>query len=241
MKETIAMTSPPPEDDPAAIEATAEVVIDETPHPREGVTAGYDPAADRWHVEIHRPGREVEIIGIAAPLLADEETARSLAEQTAEHRRLPHIEDNRGLYPAETVLQQVRAAVGLPGEDDSTLVNEIAGLRAAEAAAVDAGWTRVTAPAKVVDETPSHIQYDAAGIPVTSLTDGNVMIRFDQSTLPDLALIASPGCAIVVFPPEHARTMGAAMVAAAKTAEDLSQLADARTAGQVTDIPPTGA
>lgn len=209
--------------------------------PREGVTAGYDPETDRWHVEVHQPGMETETIGISFPLEANQETARQLAEQIAGNRKLPHIEDNRGLSPASDVLAQIRHTAWMAGEDDPALVAEIAALRDAQAAAVDAGWTRVTNPATVVSATSSLVQYDAAGIPVYSLPGINdsSMVRFDLTTLPTLALFPKPGSTTVMFPPEHARALGAALIAAAKTAEELSQLADARVAGKVTDIPPT--
>lgn len=170
--------------------------------PKQGVTAGYDLEQDTWHVEIHRAGQPVEIIRIVAPQTADEETARTLAEQVAENLGYRHIENNTGLTPPENLIAQIRAAAWLPVEDDPSLIAEISRLRAFMETADQLGWTRCGEP-RVAGQISDGVVYDANGVQV----------------------IAGPGLVVAdatgPITPEMARAVGATLVTAAKQAEAL--------------------
>jgi hypothetical protein len=170
------------------------------------VTAGYDPDRDEWHVEVRTPGHDVEIIRIVAPQVPDQDTARALAEQTAEHRGLPHMAENRGLYRAADLVEMCRAAAGIPGEDDATLLAEITRLCDVDARAVDSGWA-VTDPARIIFELrDGSTKYAAAGIDVAAIPPGQVGVGSVEAR---------------TYTPAEARVIGVAFIAAALRAEKL--------------------
>ena len=193
-----------------------------------GVTAGYDPDSGTWHVEIHTPGQAAEIVRIAFPATADQEAARSLAEQIAEHRGLPHLEDNRGLHPAETVLEQIRTVAWMPGEDDPALVAEVARLRERDDDADKLGLNRPTQPPRVVSQysangETSHIVYNAAGLTVIASSDGQARLSVDlQNRPPGYTVQTSTNDGQVVqisSDPATMRHLGLTLIAAAYAAE----------------------
>ena len=172
-----------------------------------GVTAGYDPESDAWRVEIHQPGQPVEDIPIAAPQAPDEETARALAEQIAENRGLPYMEQNRGCLPADHVLDQVRQAAWMQGEDDPSLVAEIVRLRQLEQQSVELGWSQVEAP-KVVGHARDGIQFHVEGLLHVVAAAG---------------IVAAGTTGPITCDPDLARKLGAALVTAAQEAERLQR------------------
>jgi virulence-associated protein VagC len=180
-----------------------------------GVTAGYDPDGDTWHVEIHRPGQKVVIQPISMPLTADEETARSIAEQLAEHQGLPYIEDNRGLYPASVVLEQVRQAAWMEGADDPALVSEVARLVQAHEDATQLGLTQPCPRPTVVAEAtaPDHRTLLDAGATLITATPDAVNVHIAAK-----------------LKPTDARQVGLALFAAALAAEKNAAAANAASA-----------
>jgi hypothetical protein len=173
---------------------------------KEGVTAGYDPVNDTWHVEIHRREQPVEIIRIWSPQVPDEDTARTLAQQIAEHRAYRHIEANTNLTPSADLVTQIRVAADVPGDDDPALLERITRLAESEQQAHDAGWTRVSQLPEAVGEAADGVQYEPVNGVMVVAVSGTVGIG---------------GIIPATIDPQDARAIGAALIAAAKKAEDL--------------------
>jgi hypothetical protein len=148
----------------------------------------------------------VEIIPIVAPQVPDQETARTLAEQIADNLEYRHITENRGLTPPAALLEQLREAVWMQGEDDPSVVEETARLHNFEQDAEQLGWTRVTEP-RVTDQVGDAVLYDAKGITVVAAP----------------GIVGANTTGPVTCDPETARAFGAALIVAAKQAEDRQQ------------------
>jgi hypothetical protein len=171
------------------------------------VTVGYDPGWEEWHVEVRTPGHGMKIIRIPDPQTPDQDTAHTLAEQTAVSYGLPYVTENRGLTPAAELLEQIRVAAGVPGEDDPSLLETIVGLRVVEERDAASGWS-VTAPAKIILELrDGSAKYAAAGLDVAAIPPGQVGVGSVQAR---------------TYTPDEARQIGVAFIAAAKRAEKLT-------------------
>lgn len=171
------------------------------------VTAGYNPETDAWHVEIHTPGQDAEVIPVAYPQVPDRQAARSLAEQIAENRRLPYLEENKGLRPAEQILEQVREAACTTGEDDPTLLEEIARLVKVAADVATLGLYEAHAEPEVAYETP-------AGSVIYQVGDTVSIAAARRGTVEVLTAITA-----VTLTPQQARQFGLTLFATAKEAD----------------------
>lgn len=175
-----------------------------------GVTAGYNLEQNTWHVEVHRHEQPVEIIPIVAPQIPDQETARILAEQIADNLDYRHMPVNRGLTTPADLIEQVRAATWMTGEDDPSLLEEIGRLRRFEQAAEQLGWTRVTDEPKVITHYPDGVMYAAAGLTVVAAP----------------GVVGANTTSPLTGDPAAARALGVALILAAKQAEDMQRALD---------------
>jgi hypothetical protein len=175
----------------------------EDPAVRDGITTGYNPDCDTWHVEVRQPGQAVDIVPVSNPT---REGAQAAAEQLAAVRQQEFVEQNIGIIPAGELVAQVRAAAWMQGEDDPALVAEVVRLRRVEEDTISRGWNRVTSEPPVVREQPGMTTYLAGQTPVTGTVEGNVIVGDAD---------------LEVLSPDAARLRGAALIAAAKAAEEL--------------------
>lgn len=199
-----------------------------------GATAGYDPEQDTWHVEIHQPGQPVERIGIHDPLTADEPTARKMAEQIAENRGLPYIDDNTGLIPPRDLSDMIRAAAWMQGEDDPSLLQEIVSMREYWTMTIRFGMyltrgeeEQLTRVLEQEPEPDGTVTFDTEGVQV--VTGEEVAFGFDVDDDSGIYRLATPAAptdeattrVVCAGPPEAMRNLGLALIIAAKKAESL--------------------